>query len=175
VQGSCPGCQVDHFDISQEGGCPDFDVIKTYDAVIVGTPSWNGAPPGDMIDFMNLWPLDDTGLRCKIGGAFSTGGGYYSGIQPVLETIHRALMTFQMIIVGGPDWNTGEGAAAVTGIWPFYTYADNDTSDEYVGINPLFMADGRAFGARIGNITQAMQAVPPLCGNYPGQEEAHRR
>lgn len=172
VQGACPDCQVDNFDISEEGGCPEYDVVRTYDAILVGAPSWNGLPPPDITAFMDAWPLSDTGLRCKLGGAFATGGGYYAGIQPVMESIQRVMMTFQMIIVGGPDWQVGEGAAAVTGIWPFETKLPNGT---YVGVNDLFLTDGQAFGARVGNLTQASQALPPLCGTFPGMQEANRR
>merc|ERR1711874_293779 len=109
------------------------------------------------------WSPSDFSLRCKVAAGFSTGGGYYAGIQPVIESFHRLLMTFQMIIVGGPAWNMGIGAAAVTGIYPFET--KNDDSN-YTPVDDTFLADGRALGARIGNITAAMKAIPGLCGAY---------
>ncbi|KAH8045896.1 hypothetical protein JL720_16558 [Aureococcus anophagefferens] len=43
----------------------------------------------------------------------ATGGA--RGLQPVVEELNRALLTFRLVVVGGDDWRASEGAAGVVG------------------------------------------------------------
>ncbi|KAH8043761.1 hypothetical protein JL722_15007 [Aureococcus anophagefferens] len=50
-----------------------------------------------------------------VGASFATGGGAAAGLQPVVEELNRALLTFRLVVVGGDDWRASEGAAGVVG------------------------------------------------------------
>jgi multimeric flavodoxin WrbA len=166
---TAPKAYVKHIDIGKE--CLTYEEQASYDAIIAGAPVWNGIPSPDIISYLDDWPISSRGnkMRCKIAAAYATGGGYYAGLQTTIETFHRMFQTFQMIIVGGPAWQTGIGAAAVTGSEPFNLGKDSDGN--YV-VAPEFLGDARALGARVGNFTSIMRQMPDFCGAYLGLTSA---
>ena len=89
--------------------------ILAADAIIVGSPVFNGAVAPQVQEFINSWPFKDAPLKDKIGGAFATGGGISAGEEFVQMNILRSMLVFGMIVAGGPDWTTAFGASAVTG------------------------------------------------------------
>jgi multimeric flavodoxin WrbA len=166
---TAPKAYVKHIDISTE--CPTYQDLASYDAIIAGAPVWNGIPSPDILSYLDDWPISTRGnkMRCKIAAAYATGGGYYAGLQTTVETFHRMFQTFQMVIVGGPAWQTGIGAAAVTGSEPFNLGKDSDGN--YI-VAPEFLGDARALGARVGNFTSVMRQMPGFCDAYLGLSSA---
>jgi len=175
IKETAPKATVKLIDLVVE--CPSPRDMSVYDAVIAGAPVWNGIPSPDILSWMDDWPISDSGnkMRCKLGAAFTTGGGYYAGIQTTIETFHRLFQTFQMVIVGGPAWQTGQGAAAVTGTEPFEegAYMAEDGKTEIAA--PQFLADARGLGARVGNFTSIMKTMPAFCDVYLGLTASSKR
>jgi len=159
-------CQVEIADISKEGGCPDFDLVKGFDAIILAAPSYNSGVAPDMKTFWHRFDKHGMdGLSCKVGAAITRNGAYYTGAQPTLEELHRMMLMRQMIIAAGPNWNTGEGAAAMIGQWPFFRDA---------AVDDIFLTESEAYGARIGNLTKAMKNLTSRCGSdISGTKLAH--
>ena len=54
-------------------------------------------------------------MRDKVGAAFVTAGGISAGEEAVQLAILRAMLVYNMIVVGGADWTAAFGASAVTG------------------------------------------------------------
>jgi len=153
IKESAPEATVKLYDLVTE--CPSGAELVAYDAIIAGAPVWNMEPSPDMIGFLDDLPFGND-LRCKIGAAFTSGGGKYSGVQTTLETFHRMMQTFQMVIVPGPTFESAQGAAA-----------PGTDGMEYGGpADDEFLAHARGLGARIANFTSLMKEMPKLCGEY---------
>ena len=72
----------------------------------------NGNADPSLLEFLRYWDFDDD-LSSKVGTAFATGGGATAGLEPTVAALHRSLLTFRMVVVGGATWETAEGAAGV--------------------------------------------------------------
>ena len=90
------------------------DVRDWADVVALGSGVINGNVDPSLLDFIQYWSFSDD-LSGKVGTSFATGGGATAGLQPVVEELNRALLTFRMVLVGGDAWQASEGAAAVVG------------------------------------------------------------
>ena len=163
------------FDITEAGGCPDKSIGENFDAFMVGSPVWFSGPSPDMMTFMfTRFIREGIGsIACKPGAAFATGGSYLNGIQSTIDAIHRAMMTSQMVIVGGPHWHIANGGGAVTGTYPYSHSFNGERTDDRMEetIALIFEMDMKALGARLVNFTRALG--PADCGEYPGVEEMH--
>ncbi len=116
--------------------------VLAADAIVLGSPVHNGNPAPELLSFINTWPFAGAPLKDRLGAAFATGGGTSSGEEAVLHSLHRSLLMFGMIIVGGDDWHSAFGASAITEEWPMATDG---------GVAPHFLARGEALGCRIGS------------------------
>lgn len=90
------------------------DVRDWADVVALGSGVINGNADPTLLEFLRYWSFSDD-LSAKIGASFATGGGAAAGLQPVVEELNRALLTFRLVVVGGDDWRASEGAAGVVG------------------------------------------------------------
>jgi multimeric flavodoxin WrbA len=95
-------------------------------------------------------------MRDKIGAAFVTGAGISAGEETVQLAILRAMLVYNMIVVGGPSWSEPFGASAVTGEPPF---ADTAAS---AFVDSVFLEKGSRLGARVAE-------VAGLLGNHGGR------
>ncbi|MGD8319073.1 MAG: NAD(P)H-dependent oxidoreductase [Gemmatimonadota bacterium] len=125
------------------------DDVAWADALIVGSPvhSANISPP--VSEFLNTLPFDGE-MRDKIGAAFVTAGGMSAGEEAVQLDILRAMLVYNMIIVGGPTWTEAFGASAVTGEAPFADTAETATLDA------IFTAKGSRLGARVAEVAKRL-------------------
>ena len=87
------------------------DVLQS-DAIILGSPVILGNPSVGMLSWMRDWKFEDLGYR--VGAAFCTGAGYVTGSEHTLDSLHKAMMTMRMVVVGGSDWHDAIGACAIT-------------------------------------------------------------
>jgi multimeric flavodoxin WrbA len=175
------GGEATIYDISQKGGCPTSQEVQSpdfADAYMLGSAVWYSAPSPDMMAFISYhFTRSFSALACKPGAAFVSGGAFFNGIQSAIDVLHRAMMTAQMIVVGGPHWHLGPGAGAVTGTWPFHGISDGSEGDDRMDevLSPIFEMDAKALGVRLVNITRHNIEHPPLCGEYPGLEDLHHK
>ena len=89
------------------------DVSQWADAVALGSGVYNGNAAPALLSFVNSWDVDDARLGSLLGASFATGAAAAAGLQPVLEELNRALLTFGVMLVGGGSWQNGEGTGSV--------------------------------------------------------------
>ena len=123
--------------------------VLAADAIIVGSPVFNGAVAPPVQEFINSWPFKNAPLKDKIGAAFATGGGISAGEEFVQMSILRSMLVFGMIVAGGPDWTTAFGASAVTGETPF--------DSQNTTLRPEFVKKGDLLGQRIAQLAKRMK------------------
>ena len=119
------------------------------DALIVGTPVHAANISAPVTRFLDSLPFDGS-MRDKIGAAFVTAGGMSAGEEAVQLSILRALLVYNMILVGGPSWTQAFGASAVTGEAPF-----QDTARE-ASIDPAFLTKGFNLGVRVAEVAKRL-------------------
>ena len=125
------------------------DVLNS-DALICGSGDYNGNPEPDMVNFFDTelgggLSSDMDKIKTMPFGVFATSAGYSTGVQEVLNSMARSLMTFGAIYVGGGDWHTSQGIAGMTeknssGGWQ---WANEDTTQKYL------KEDACSYGRRI--------------------------
>ena len=151
------------------------DVLNA-DGIICGSGDYNGNPEPDMIDFLdNQLGAGMTSKMDKLKtmpfGVFGTSAGYSTGVQEVLNSMARALMTFGCIYIGGGNWHTGQGVAGMTqkessGGWD---WANKDTTQKYL------VEDACDYGRRVAmaaltipdGLESLSQLNPNKCTNTP--------
>ncbi|GMQ25933.1 hypothetical protein Aoki45_26150 [Algoriphagus sp. oki45] len=115
------------------------------EAIIVGSPVYNGNPAPPVLEFINSWPFENRPLMDKLGAAFVTGGGISIGEEGVMIDILRAMLIHGMIVMGGEEVEAAFGASAITGEGPF----ENEKMDD------IFLRKGFGLGKRVAE--KAMQ------------------
>ncbi len=125
------------------------DDVAWADALIVGTPVHSANISVPIAEFLNSLPFNGE-MRDKIGAAFVTAGGMSAGEEAVQLAILRAMLVYNMIVVGGPTWTEAFGASAVTGEPPFA-----DTA-ETASIDSIFVAKGSKLGARVAEVAKRL-------------------
>ena len=103
----------------------EADVLDWADAIVLGSPVHYGNPAGAVLswferDWERFW--EDPRLNGKLGAAFATGGGLAQGLEHVVASIQRLLVSFRIQILTPPPTRSGYdsyGAVAVTGTAPF--------------------------------------------------------
>jgi NAD(P)H dehydrogenase (quinone) len=108
-------------------------------AILVGTPVYNGNIAPAVQEFINSWPFEGRPMKDKLGAAFVTGGGISIGEEGVMLDILRAMLIQGMVVLGGEEVEAAFGASAITGEGPF------------VGgtVDPIFLTKGFGLGKRV--------------------------
>ena len=120
------------------------------DAVIMGSPVHNGNITPKAQAFINSWPFSQAPYSNKVGAAFVTAGGISAGEEAALHSIHRAMLIFGMVVVGGDTWRSAFGASAIVNEAPFISkLADNK-------IDPAFASKGYQLGIRVARIASKL-------------------
>jgi NAD(P)H dehydrogenase (quinone) len=88
------------------------DDLLGADAVIVGTPVYNGGVSSEVKQFIDRWPFGR--LKDKVGAAFCAAGGASAGEEIALVSLIASMLIFQFVIVGGETWHAAFGASAIT-------------------------------------------------------------
>lgn len=111
------------------------------DAIIVGTPVYNGGAAGEVKQFMERWPFGR--LKEKVGAAFCTAGGTSAGEELALMDVISSMLVFQFVIVGGDSWEAAFGASAVT---------EEGKAKDKAGVDDGAKAKARGLGARVARV-----------------------
>lgn len=127
------------------------DDLAWADALIVGSPVHLANISAPVVEFLDSLPFNGE-MRDKIGAAFVTSGGISAGEETVQLAILRAMMVYNMIIVGGPDWTEPFGASAVTMEPPF---ADTAAT---ASIDSIFVVKGSKLGARVAEVARLLRS-----------------
>lgn len=125
------------------GEVTDEDLLQA-DAIILGSPVYNGNVTPEVQAFINSWPFENRPLKNKIGAAFASGGGISIGEEAVLMSIIRSMLIHGMLIVGGDSIEASFGASSVTEEAPF-------ANGQFEGI---FMEKAEGLGRRVAELLQ---------------------
>ena len=120
------------------------DLLKA-DAIIVGSPVYNGGMAGEVKRFIDGWPFGR--LKEKVGAAFCAGGGTSAGEELTLMDIIHSMLVFQFVIVGGETWHASFGASAIT---------EEGKPTERRGVDEAAKTKARGLGARVARVAQAL-------------------
>jgi len=98
--------------------------ISSADGIICGSGDYNGNPEPDMITFFDTilgagLKNTNTKLPTMPFGVFATSAGYGTGVQEVMQSMARALLTFGCIYIGGVNWHYSQGVAGMVYDFPF--------------------------------------------------------
>jgi len=170
AQAVCPDCQVDVISINKEDEpCPDAKALSIYDGIIVGAPTWAGAPSPDMMQYLAKYWRPYKSLPGKVGGAFTTGSDYFGGLAEAIGVIQREMLMYQFLVVGtAMAGGAGEflpGAAAGLG---GLHYADSGYPDHprEPFVHQQFLDEARALGARVANVTVHVKGIGDVFGTW---------
>jgi NAD(P)H dehydrogenase (quinone) len=123
------------------------DDLFSADAVIVGSPVYWSNMSGEVKTFFDNWQFKfgvfpEFKMKNKVGAAFATGGQVSSGKEVTMLTILAAMLGNQMIVVS----DGGAFGASAT------------TEGDSPGIDDQELADARALGRRVAEVTKLVQA-----------------
>lgn len=126
--------------------------LRSADAIVLGSPVHNANIAAPVLEFLQRWPFEGRPLAGKLGAAFVAGGGVSAGQETTQLALIRAMLIHGLIIVGGADWLSAFGAAAVTDEAPFAS--DASLVDE------RFLAKARGLGQRVVETAVRMCVTP---------------
>ena len=116
------------------------DVLEAQ-AIILGSPVYNGNIAPEMLQFINTWPFEGRPMQDKIGAAFATGGGISIGEEQVMLGLLQAMLIQGMMVMGGEEAEASFGASAITGEEPFE------------GVQDQFLMKAEGLGRRVAMTT----------------------
>ncbi|HEY5932428.1 MAG TPA: NAD(P)H-dependent oxidoreductase [Nitrospira sp.] len=124
--------------------------LYTADAVVVGSPVYWSNMSGEVKTFFDNWQFKfgvfpEFKMKNKVGAAFVTGGQISSGKEITMLTILAAMLGNQMIVVSGGG---AFGASATT-------------EGESPGIDDKELAEAKALGRRVADVTKHIKACSP--------------
>ena len=139
---SVPGTRVQ----VERVGKVTADTLFSADALVVGSPVYWANMAGEVKTFFDNWQFKfdvwpDFKMRNKVGAAFTTGGQVSGGKEVTMLTILAAMLGNRMIVVSGGG---AFGASATT-------------EGETPGINEQELADARALGRRVAEVTRLVK------------------
>ncbi|MBX3330509.1 MAG: NAD(P)H-dependent oxidoreductase [Nitrospira sp.] len=122
------------------------DDLFSADAVVVGSPVYWSNMSGEVKTFFDNWQFKfgvfpEFKMKNKVGAAFTTGGQLSSGKEVTMLTILAAMLGNQMIVVSGGG---AFGASATT-------------EGESPGIDDKELADAKALGQRVADVTKLIK------------------
>ena len=123
------------------------DDLFSADAVVVGSPVYWSNMSGEVKTFFDNWQFKfgvfpEFKMKNKVGAAFATGGQVSSGKEVTMLTILAAMLGNQMIVVS----DGGAFGASAT------------TEGDSPGIDDRELADARALGRRVAEVTKLVRA-----------------
>jgi multimeric flavodoxin WrbA len=159
----CPDCQVDIFDINAENeSCPDARLLSKYDAIVVGAPTYGGAPSPDMMTYLVKYWRPYKSMPCKVGAAFITGSDYFGGIADAMNVLRNYMLAYRFLVVGSSmaggagEFLTGAGA----GLGGLH-YASGSGEPP---VHQEFINEAKALGANVANVSSFVKGVYGVCG-----------
>jgi len=133
--------------LKRVGDVRDADLLAA-DAIIVGSPVYNGGMAGTVKAFIDRWPFE--ALHDKVGAAFVTGGGASSGEELAQMQILSAMLIFRFIVVGGDSALAPFGASAII---------EEGKAPKDYGVDAAALDKARALGARVARTAARLRAA----------------
>lgn len=124
----------------------EADLLEA-DAIIVGSPVYNGGMAATVKAFIDRWPFEK--LHDKVGAAFVTGGGLSSGEELAQMSILSAMLVFRFVIVGGDTALAPFGASAVV---------EEGKPANARGVDAAALDKARGLGARVARVAARLRA-----------------
>ena len=159
--------------VVKEASTVTLQDVTSADGILCGSGDYNGNPEPSMINFFdNVLKAGSKSKLTKLQtipfGVFATSAGYSTGVQEVLQSMARALLTFGAIYVGGGNWHTGQGIAGMT----IKTSSGWAWADE-TGMQKYLKKDTCEYGRRLalatlsipGGMDAARKANPSKCSD----------
>lgn len=81
------------------------------DAILVGSPVYNGGLTPAVATFIAEWPFDGSPLKNKVGAAFVSSKGASAGEETTILGMLHSMLIMNMVTIGGDDWRTGFGVS----------------------------------------------------------------
>ena len=126
----------------------EADLLEA-DAIIVGSPVYNGGMAATVKAFIDRWPFEK--LHDKVGAAFVTGGGASSGEELAQMSILSAMLIFRFVVVGGDTALAPFGASAIV---------EEGKPADAKGVDDAALAKARGLGARVTRVAGKLR--PPV-------------
>jgi len=164
-----------------------IDDLKNAAGIILGSGDWNGSPETGMFEFLGSYDpsLKPGDLDLVPFGVFATSHNYAGGVQDVLNSMARSLMTFGGIYVSSGRFTNSQGVAGLmnnvyemkdgkpvrdkngnkvqTG-WKWHeansTVDDSKNNQPKHGIMRHLKDDAKAYGKRIANLATFHSSFP---------------
>jgi NAD(P)H dehydrogenase (quinone) len=141
---SAPGAQV----VLKRVAHVTAEDLLSADAVVVGSPVYWSNMSGEVKTFFDNWQFKfgvfpEFKMKNKVGAAFATGGQISSGKEVTMLTMLAAMLGNQMIVVSGGG---AFGASATT-------------EGESPGIDKTELAEAKALGVRVAEVTRLIKAA----------------
>lgn len=130
----------------------EADILDWADAVLIGCPTHYGNPASDLLAWVETaWApfWQDARFDGKLGATFATAGGLAQGLENVVTSLQRSLLSFRVqLLASGPATSAfaSYGAVAVTGA-PFKSNSSL--------LAPEFVAAGEALGKHVAEAVLA--------------------
>ena len=115
--------------------------LLAADAIIVGSPVYNGGESAAVKAFIERWPFGR--LKEKVGAAFCAGGGASAGEELCMMQILTSMLVFQFVVVGGDSWQAAFGASAIT---------EEGKPAGKTGVDEAAKAKARGLGRRVARV-----------------------
>jgi NAD(P)H dehydrogenase (quinone) len=135
--------------------------LMTADAIVLGSPVYNGGPAAAVKAFMEGWPFGR--LKEKVGAAFCTAGGTSAGEELCMTSLLTSMLVFQFVVVGGDSWQASFGASAIT---------EEGRPADKQGVDDAAKAKAGGLGARVARVAAQIKAgraavAKPPAGSIP--------
>jgi NAD(P)H dehydrogenase (quinone) len=151
--------------------------VEAADVLILGAPSRQGAPCGEMRLFLDsLAPLQAApggpALRGRVGAAFTSVGGADrgpGGAETVLASLHAWCLHHAMVVAGNPPSPAMAGAAGATPLGA--VVVAGGAAGGGAGLEPAEVRLGYALGqwaAQVGSLLHDAAAHGPAPPASPG-------
>jgi multimeric flavodoxin WrbA len=142
--------------------------ISEADGIICGSGDYNGNPEPAMIDFFDNvlkagYASQLTNMQTMPFGVFATSAGYGTGVQEVMQSMARSLLTFGGIYIGGGNWHTSQGVAGMTHQTSSTTWDWVDKTDFQSHLENNATCYGRRIALAVSVIPDAFKAAK--CAN----------
>jgi len=136
-----------------------LDDLQNADGIILGSGDWNGSPEPAMLDFLDAGRAH---LDLVPFGVFATSSGYATGVQEVLNSMARVLMTYGGIYVSSGRFQNSQGVAGLVNShvtdgkkWEWKDADPTDDSREKSpdqGLMKYLQEDAIAYGERVATL-----------------------
>jgi len=141
--------------------------LQNADGIILGSGDYNGSPEPAMFDFLDT-RVGSVNLDLVPFGVFATSSGYATGVQDVLTSMARELMTFGGLYVSSGSFHNPQGVAGLINSHPTqgrkWEWHEADPKDDSREKNPAhglmrhLKDNAKDYGKRIATLATTLHS-----------------